>query len=172
MTGHSIASYLLARTAAVSIAAAAFVGCATSDPATGLGTPQLSVVKDTVQGTGALAELQQRRAAWVARGVNDYRVQLRKSCFCVSDVTRPVLIEVRGGAVSKVWDLETKKPVANTSLYPTITALFDAAIAERERNGNVTVAYDAALGTPVRLEIGTVANDAGVMYFLSRVSSL
>jgi len=85
---------------------------------------------------------------------------------------RPVLIEVRGGVISKVWDLETTNPIADVSLYSTITGLFDAAIAERSRGGNVTVAYDASLGTPVRLEIGTVANDAGVMYFLSPVTIL
>ena len=154
------------------VVVAAIIGCSGADRETGLGTPRLTSARDTIQGTGQLAELQQRRAAWVARGIADYRVQLQKSCFCGGDITRPVLIEVRGGAVSKVWDLETAKPVADISLYPTITGLFDAAIAERSRGGNVTVSYDAALGTPVRLEIGTVANDAGVQYFLSSVAAI
>jgi hypothetical protein len=154
---------------AASITALAVAACANDDRPTGLGTKSLTIGTDTIPGTGQLAELQQRRAAWVARGITDYRVQVEKSCFCVSDITRPVLIEVRGGAVSKVWDLETAQPVSNTSLYPTITGLFDAAIAERSRGGNVSVSYDASLGTPARLEIGTVANDAGVQYFLSGI---
>ena len=154
---------------AASVAAMTIVGCRSADRPTGLGTQSLTIAADTIPGTGQLAELQQRRAAWVARGIDDYRVQLRKSCFCGSDITRPVLIEVRGGVVAKVWDLETAKPVSNISVYPTITGLFDAAIAERSRGGNVSVSYDTALGTPARLEIGTVANDAGVLYFLSSV---
>lgn len=169
MSHHTRTRLTLARTLAACVAVAVIGGCTSADSTTGLGTPKLTVATDTVQGTGQLAELQQRRAAWVARGITDYRVQLQKSCFCGGDVTRPVLVEVRGGAVSKVWDLETTKRVADISLYPTITGLFDAAIAKRSAGDNVTVAYDAALGTPVRLEIGTVANDAGVQYFLSGI---
>jgi hypothetical protein len=74
--------------------------------------------------------------------------------------------------VAKVWDLETSKQVANTSPYPTITQLFDKAIDKRSGGGNVSVAYDQALGIPIRLEVGTVANDAGVLYFLSALIRL
>ena len=174
MTDHTSisrrpASRRLAHAITASIAVVAVVGCGAADRETGLGTPSLTISTDTVQGTGQLAELQQRRAAWVARGITDYRVQLRISCFCGGDITRPVLIEVRAGTISKVWDLETAKPVSNISLYPTITELFDAAIAKRSRGGNVGVSYETAFGTPARLEIGTVANDAGVLYFLSSI---
>ena len=150
----------------------ATVGCTDAAPQTGLGSQQLAISPDTLPGTGSLSELQQHRAAWLARGINDYRVQLQISCFCGGDITRPVLIEVRGGVVTKVWDLEKSKPVADITPYPSVTKLFDAAIAERSRGGNVTVAYDQALGIPIRLEVGTVANDAGVMYFLSGLSRL
>jgi uncharacterized protein DUF6174 len=150
--------------ALVAIAATA---CAdATDSATGLRTNQVSVPGDTVPGTGQLSELQQKRAAWVARGITNYRFELRISCFCAGDITRPVLVEVRGGAVSKVWDLETVNPVRDVSPYKTITALFDAAIAERSRGGNVSVAYDRTFGIPIRLEVGTIANDAGVLYLL------
>jgi hypothetical protein len=130
------------------------------------------VSADTVPGTGQLAELQERRAAWVARGIADYRVQLRISCFCAGTITRPVLIEVRRGVVSKVWDLETSKVVADVTPYPTITALFDKAIAERTRGGHVSVAYDTAIGFPARMEIGTIANDAGTLYYFAGFSAL
>ena len=152
--------------------AIAGVGCSDDSPATGLGAQQVLLPSDTIPGTGQLSELQQRRAAWVARGITDYRFQLQISCFCGGDITRPVLIEVRDGAVAKVWDLETGRPVANTALYPTITRLFDAAIAKRANGGNVSVAYDQALGIPVRLEVGTIANDAGVLYYLSALMRL
>lgn len=139
---------------------------------TGLGATRVSLSTDTVPGTGQLVELQQRRTAWIARGIEDYRVQLQITCFCAGDIRRPVLIEVRRGAVAKVWDLETARPVQDVSAYPAITTLFDRAIAERSRGGHVSVAYDGALGFPARIEIGTLANDAGIGYTLGSLQEL
>jgi hypothetical protein len=156
----------------VTLAVAGTAACSNSSTPSGLGTQQLSVSADTVVGTGQLAELQVRRAAWVARGINNYRVELRISCFCGETIRRPVLVEVRGGAVSKVLDLETAKAVADITPYPTITQLFDRAIEMRAQNGHVSVAYDRALGYPARLEIGTIANDAGTLYYLGALTPL
>lgn len=160
------------RIAASLVIAAVVVACSDDSPTAGLGSQQVLLAQDTITGSGQLSELQERRAAWVARGISDYRFQLQISCFCGSEITRPVLVEVRGGAVATVLDLETGKRVANPSLYPSITALFDAAIAKRSGGGNVSVAYDQALGIPVRLEVGTIANDAGVLYFLGALTRL
>jgi len=154
------------------VATTAAFACRESSVPAGLGVNEIAVPADTVTGNGQLNELQQRRAAWIAQGIDDYRVQLRISCFCGGDIRRPVLVEVRRGAVSKVWDLETAKPVTNLELYPSITTLFDRAIAERSQGGNVSVAYDGGLGFPVRLEIGTIANDAGTLYFLGELTRL
>ena len=154
------------------LAAGAGAACADRSSSTGLGTPQVEVPTAMIEGAGSLSELQQRRAAWVARGIADYRVQLRISCFCGSEITRPVLLEVRGGMVSKVWDLETAKPVPPLAAYPTITQLFDNAIAERSREGFVTVTYDRATGIPASLVIGTLANDAGTAYQLGGLTRL
>ena len=154
------------------VAVAAIAACSSSAPPSGLNTQKLSVSGDTVVGTGQLAELQSRRAAWVARGLNDYRVELRISCFCGSTITRPVVLEVRGGAVSKVIDLETTREVADKTPYLTITQLFDRAIEMRTNNGHVSVAYDRSVGFPARLEIGTIANDAGILYYLDALTSL
>ena len=153
-------------------ATATLLACSNGSTPSGLGTQQLSVSADTVVGTGQLNELQERRAAWVARRIADYRVQLRISCFCGGTITRPVLVEVRQGAVSKVWDLETSKLVGDKTPYPTITALFDKAIEERTRGGHVSAAYDRAYGFPARIEIGTLANDAGTLYLLGGFSAL
>ena len=121
---------------------------------------------------GQLADLQQRRAAWLARGVKDYRVELRISCFCAGDIRRPVLIEVRSGTVVKAWDLETGKAVADVSPYPSVEKLFDNAVTMAWQGGHVFVAYDRALGFPARLEVGTIANDAGVLYYLAALTAL
>jgi len=172
MIAHSFKPHRLAHLVALVFVTVGAAGCADDSPATGLGAQQVLLPSDTIPGTGQLSELQQRRAAWVARGITDYRFQLQISCFCAGDIVRPVLIEVRGGTVAKVWDLETAKLVANTSAYPTITKLFDDAIAMRSGGGNVSVAYDRALGIPIRLEVGTIANDAGVLYYLSALMRL
>lgn len=148
------------------------MACADDRTQTGLGPQPLAVAGDTVRGTGSLSELQQRRAAWIARGVSDYRMQLQLSCFCGGQITRPVVVEVRGGLVAKVSDRETGQPVTNVAPYPTITGLFDKAIAERSSGGFVSVTYDRTLGLPVRLEVGTLANDAGTLYLLSGLAEL
>ena len=163
--------------AAVSaIVCAAVSASACSDqPTTGLGTPTIVSPKNTIPGTGQLAELEQRRAEWIARRIDDYRFQLRITCFCAGDITRPVLVEVRNGAITKVWDLETGRTVSNTSGYLTITGLFDAAIAELQnprRGGRVRVTYETTLGIPAFLEVGTLENDAGVAYQLGTLTRL
>ena len=156
-----------ARRLLAALSTLAVVACADNNTPSGLGSQQLNVAGDTIVGSGQLSELQQRRAAWIARGIDDYQFQLRISCFCAGDITRPVLIEVRGGVVGRVWDLETARLVTTVSPYPTITKLFDLAIAERSREGGyVSVAYDATYGFPARIEIGTLANDAGTLYLL------
>ena len=74
-----------------------------ADSTTGLRTNQVSVTGDTIQGLGSLSELQQKRAAWVARGITDYRFELRISCFCAGDITldeRQMRVSVRGVPVT------------------------------------------------------------------------
>jgi hypothetical protein len=152
---------------AVTLATVAVVSCGDDSVATRLQTLQSSSASDTVSGTGQLAELQERRATWVARKIDNYQFRLRISCFCAGEITHPVLIEVRQGAVATVLDLETGRPVTDKSRYLSITGLFDAAIAERSRGGHVSAAYDRVIGIPVRLEVGTIANDAGLLYYVS-----
>lgn len=163
---------LLARLVAACIAIAGAVACSGGSPTADFNAQQTLALTDTVTGTGQLSELQQRRAAWLLRAIDDYRFQLQISCFCGAEITRPVIIEVRGGAIAKVEDLESGRAVPDVSAYPTITKLFDAAIDERSRGGSVSVAYDRTLGIPVRLEVGTLANDAGTMYLLSNLAGL
>jgi hypothetical protein len=165
MSAQSYVSRRLTYLVALTIVTGA-AGCADRSDTTDPRPQSLAFSSDTIPGTGQLSELQQRRAAWVARKINDYRYQLQISCFCGSEITRPVIIEVRAGVTATVTDVETGKPVTNKYLYPTITGLFDAAISERSKGGSVSVSYDRALGTPARLEVGTLANDAGVLYLV------
>ena len=172
MSAHFAPSNHLVRLTAACVAIAGAVACSNDSPTADPNAQMALTLGDTITGSGQLAELQQHRAAWLLRGIGDYRFQLQISCFCGAEITRPVVIEVRGGAIAKVEDLETGRAVPNVSAYPTITTLFDAAIGERSRGGSVSVAYDRTLGIPVRLEVGTLANDAGTMYRLSNLAAL
>ena len=172
MSTHLTHCHRLARLAAACVAIAGAVACSDDSPTADLSAQIALTLGDTISGSGQVSELQQRRAAWLSRRIDDYRFQLQISCFCGGELTRPVVVEVRGGAITKVEDLATGRPVAGVSPYPTITKLFDRAIDERARGGNVSVAYDRALGIPVRLELGTIANDGGIQYFLSNLVAL
>ena len=157
--------------AGIALAAAATVACAGGST----GSPEsiaLSAAGDTVAGSGQLAELQQRRSAWVARGIDDYRVDMQIVCFCAGDIRRPAVVEVRDGAVVGVLDRETGKPLQDAERFPSITKLFDEAIAMAGGGGHVSVAWDRALDYPARIEIGTLANDAGTQYELSNLRRL
>lgn len=172
MSAHLTQSNRLLRLVAACVAIGGAVACSDSTPGTGLRAQQSITLADTIAGSGELSELQEHRAAWLSHGIDDYRFQLQISCFCGAEITRPVLIDVHGGAIAKVQDLETGRPVTDVSAYPTISKLFDAAIAERSRGGYVSVAYDRTLGIPVRLEVGTLANDAGTLYLVSSLARL
>jgi uncharacterized protein DUF6174 len=172
MSAHFAQSNRLLRLVAACVAIGGAVACSDDTPGIGLKPQQAITAGDTVTGSGDLSELQAHRAAWLAHGIDDYRFQLQISCFCGGQITRPVVIEVRGGAITKVQDLETGNAVPDMSAYPTITKLFDGAIAERSGGGYVSVAYDRTLGIPVRLEVGTLANDAGTLYLVSSLVRL
>jgi hypothetical protein len=172
MSAHFAQSHRLARRAAACLAIAGALACSDDSPTADPNAQMALTLGDTVSGSGQVSELQKHRAAWLARRIDDYRFQLQISCFCGAEITRPVVIEVRGGEITKVEDLATGKPVADVSAYPTITKLFDVAIDKRSAGGHVSVAYDRTLGIPVRLEVGTVANDAGILYFLSNLVRL
>jgi Family of unknown function (DUF6174) len=160
------------RLVAACVAIAGAVACSDDSPTADPNAQLALTLRDTITGSGQLSELQQHRAAWLLRGIGDYRFQLQISCFCGSEITRPVVVEVRGGAIATVEDLATGKPVADKSAYPTITTLFDAAIAKRSGGGTVSVAYDRTLGIPMRLEVGTLANDAGILYLIGSLVRL
>jgi hypothetical protein len=103
-------------------------------------------------------------AAWEGA---DYKYDFQRICYCAGGVTTPVTIHVRNGRVARVHKRPSGEDV--TSLpdaeWPTIEDLFER-IAKARRFGekNLVVRYDAELGYPTFIEIGTISNDAGVVY--------
>jgi hypothetical protein len=98
---------------------------------------------------------------------SDYQYDFQRICYCGSQVTAPVTIYVRDGRVAHVFKRPSGEDV--TSLpnadWPTIEDLVER-IEEARRNGekNLVVRYDKERGYPTYIEIGTIANDAGVVY--------
>jgi hypothetical protein len=130
-----------------------------------------ATVGPPVEGTASVTELRLRWAQWEAVGPESYTYELRRACFCSAETVAPARVEVRDRRVVDVRSLATGQslPVA---WVPTIDSLFKWAIAEAERGGHVEVAYHRRLSYPVRLVIGTLANDAGVAYSVTKLQAL
>lgn len=93
-------------------------------------------------------DLRRARSLWESRSVQDYRYEYERICFCP-----PLrgLVEVRGGRVAAVTDLESGEPVPTDELdrFPTVDGLFEtlAAWIAREPH-SMNVEYDDDLGYP------------------------
>jgi hypothetical protein len=120
---------------------------------------------------GDLAAAQQR---WEAAALMDYRFDFQQQCFCVREQVQPVTIDVRDGRISRVVSRETGEDVAAVQglQWRTIPDLFRV-ISEARQSGvtPLIVQYDPQLGYPVRIEAGSLAADAGVIYAVSNLEA-
>lgn len=105
----------------------------------------------------------------------DYRYDFQRDCFCPREAVQPVTIEVRGGEVVRVVTRPGGEDVTNTryASWPTIEDLIQEVEEARGRGEkNLVVRYDEELGYPTFIEIGTLANDAGVRYTAANLEYL
>ena len=155
MTRFRLLSLLLAIAASATLSAASCTPAA--DPARR---------DEGVGGSGSEGSLRQRWAQWQATGIRSYGFNLERSCFCPVDSIAPARVDVRDGRVVSVRNIVDGRALSLQSV-PTIDSLFRWAIREAGQNGHVEVTYDPLLGHPVRLVIGTLANDAGTSYHVA-----
>jgi hypothetical protein len=155
MPRFRILSFLLTVAASVTLSAASCTPAA--DPA---------LRDEGVDGSGSEESLRQRWAQWQATRIRSYGFNLERSCFCPVEAITPARVDVRDGRVVSVRDLIDGHALSIQSV-PTIDSLFRWAIREAGQNGHVEVTYDPLLGHPVRLVIGTLANDAGTAYHVA-----
>ena len=104
-------------------------------------------------GDGLLAN----RRQWQAQGIRDYQVKFSLSCFCVTDVTQPVLLQVRNGAlvsVTRVADGVAVPASKWEGIYYTVDQMF-ALIADAQVKGadEVRVEYHTELRYPTTVFI-------------------
>lgn len=98
-----------------------------------------------------LDELESYRDQWRQAGIRHYRMEFRASCFCGSEFTELVSVEVLHDAVQSVTVVSTGLPVEYMPLdaWPTVEELF-AAVEEAivEDAHELQVTYDLDLGYP------------------------
>jgi hypothetical protein len=97
------------------------------------------------------------RRHWQSQRIADYQIHFRMSCFCIPDVTAPVVLQVRGGAivsVARVSDGAAVPPSRWVGVYYTVDQMF-ALIADAQAKGadEVRVSYDPVLRYPTTVFI-------------------
>ena len=95
-------------------------------------------------------------ALWQSQAIDDYRYTLQVGCFCLVDITRPVIVEVKDGqvaAITYVDDGTAADPVL-FERYTSIDKLF-AIIneAEAQEPARLDVTYDEVTGVPQSINI-------------------
>jgi hypothetical protein len=102
-------------------------------------------------------DLAANRRQWQSQRITDYQVQYSVSCFCVTDVTAPVVLQVRGGKIVSVTRVADGVAIPESrweGLYYTVDQMF-ALIADARAKGadEVRVDYDPALRYPTTVFI-------------------
>ena len=104
---------------------------------------------------------------WNAADIEDYRYEMRTSCFCPPEDHEWAVVEVRNNQVVSAHSLDGT-PVTGYSLASrkTVDELFAAVRIDHEWVGDVTFDFDRELGYPLRISIEGKKNvaDAGVVY--------
>lgn len=133
--------------------------------------PLVLAACDTPTGTGTPVpgEPSVQRQRWDRQGIDDYRFDFSRTCFC--EELPLVRVVVRNDQVVEVREAQTGRllPRDRWDQIPTVDRVFDYIEQTEARNQPVEVEFHSRLGYPVRATLGTLANDAGAIYFLDRL---
>ncbi|HEY0016985.1 MAG TPA: DUF6174 domain-containing protein [Longimicrobium sp.] len=107
-----------------------------------------------------------QRQVWERQDIDDYRYVYGRACFCVD--LPLVSVRVRDGQVVDVRVASTGRPLDRDRWdeIPTVDQVFDFIAQAEARDEAADVKYHPTLGYPMRVMLGTLANDAGVNYYL------
>ena len=113
--------------------------------------------------TGPVAGHTAARARWERVAPASYTMIVFRSCECLPEMSGPVVVAVRDGAVESRHYARSGAAVTPeyAALFPTVEGLFalvDAAA--REGITPLEVRYDVALGFPTYIALGDPATDA------------
>ncbi|MFB2896685.1 DUF6174 domain-containing protein [Aerosakkonemataceae cyanobacterium BLCC-F50] len=101
-------------------------------------------------------ELRKNQELWAKQKLRNYRYTLRVSCFCPTDLTQPVNINVRSGRTASITP-ETSRNRVNREFfqkYDSIDKLFEIIRSAIAQNAyKVDVKYHPSLGYPTQITI-------------------
>ncbi|MEO5815353.1 MAG: DUF6174 domain-containing protein [Gemmatimonadaceae bacterium] len=122
--------------------------------------------------TESESDFARARLLWTSERPAAYDYTLRLSCFCGSEVTRAVVVVVRGNAVESRKYADNGDAVSATfnSTFPTVDGMFNViASAIDNHSARVDVSYDPILGYPtsIALDGSTMIADDESWYTLS-----
>jgi hypothetical protein len=105
-------------------------------------------------------ELNRNRRQWQAQGLDDYRYEVRRGCFCPAEVVGPVVVEVRDGEVVQRIYAENGEPVGATyaGLWTDVDGVFDVIQDAIDRDAaRITAEYHPEMGYPRSIAIDYLA---------------
>lgn len=97
-----------------------------------------------------------RRMVWAEQGSENYRITIRRTCFCPPEITDPYTVTVRDGVVVSVTRQDVEVELIN-SLPLTVEDLFRE-VEESRFADSLAVAYHPDLGYPLRIDVDPVIN--------------
>jgi hypothetical protein len=106
--------------------------------------------------TACAGPLEKNQRLWQSQGTSGYRYQLQVFCFCPTEITSAVVIEVHGGVASRMYYVWDGSAVTNDFFdrFDTIDKLFEVLKDAYNRKAyEVLVEYDTTRGFPVRVSI-------------------
>ena len=117
--------------------------------------------------TGPASDLERARRRWASAEPAAYEMTVRHVCFCITEVTVPVVVTVRGGVVqsrryadgSALAGRDVDPRYAAT--FPAVEGLFDVLDdAVRRRAADIQATYDPQRGYPTAFYIDYERNVA------------
>lgn len=100
--------------------------------------------------------LNKHRLQWKNGNIHNYSYEFRRSCFCMKEYTKAVLIDVKDGAVVSAIFKDNKQSLPNTlkDNRQTIKMLFDTVQKAIDRKAhNIMVKYDEQYGYPLSINV-------------------
>jgi hypothetical protein len=115
------------------------------------------------------------RARWTKQGPANYRFMSTRTCFCPTEITRPMQIDVASRQLIRAVYVDDQQPVSD-SYRPqlwTVDQAFDVIQSAIDQGADhIEAHYDPALGYPtsVGIDYEQQSSDGGIMLQLSGVT--
>jgi len=116
--------------------------------------------------------LAEGQAKWAARGYGDYSIEMRRSCFCLPEVTAWARVEVMAGTVARVILIDSGEIITDSrrTYWSTVEQLFSSLRETDEEDWleDIEFTLDPVLGYPTEIRWIAPDNvlDAGAIQFL------